>query len=107
MTKLEINVNEKNELYIEWQGKKLSYAHEEKWMNDEADIFDMNPAARAGYSKRVDSFVIGNYKNEIISDSDNLAQAFEFYVDDADDKNFKIVMKYYLPRGGVHEVVFN
>lgn len=107
MTKLEIKVNDKKESYIEWQGKKLAYSHEETWMNDVADIFDMNPAARAGYAKRVDSFVIGNFKNEIVSDSDNLAHSFEFYADDSDDKNLKIVMKYYLPRGGVHEIAFN
>ncbi|MDD5872468.1 MAG: hypothetical protein PUD90_03310 [Clostridia bacterium] len=48
-----------------------------------------------------------NDKNEIVSDSDNLAHSFEFYADDSDDKNLKIVMKYYLPRGGVHEIAFN
>lgn len=36
-----------------------------------------------------------NDKNEIVSDSDNLAHSFEFYADDSDDKNLKIVMKYF------------
>lgn len=104
MTKLEITVNENKEAYLEYQGKRLEYVHDEAWRNDAEDIFDMNPASRAGFAKRVDSFVIGGLKEEIVSDSDNLAHSFEFYAEDIDDESFKIIMKYYLPRGGRHEV---
>ena len=81
MTKLEITVNKNKEAYLEYKGKKLEYVHDEAWRNDAEDIFDMNPASRAGFAKRVDSFVIGGLKEEIVTDSDNLAHSFEFYAE--------------------------
>lgn len=102
MTELEIKTNERKQSYLEYRGKKLTYMHNEEWMNDLYDIFDMRPQARAGFAKHVDVFTIDCYNMRIVSDSDNLAKNFKFFAEeDDDDKSFKIIMQYeWMSRGG-------
>lgn len=105
MQKLEVKSNE-NGKYIEYKGVVLSFEHIVSYQNGEYDSFDLSPAARSGgATQSVDSFRIGDFKKEIISDSDNLADNFTFWAKDIDEKNFQIVMNYYMRRGGNQECV--
>ena len=66
----------------------------------------MNPAARSGKpTQTVDSFRVGDFKTEIVSDSDNPAYNFTFWAKDIDEKNFQIVMTYCTQRSGNQECV--
>lgn len=105
MQKLEVKSNE-NGKYIEYKGVVLSFEHIVSYQNGEYDSFDMNPAARSGKpTQTVDSFRVGDFKKEIVSDNNSLAHNFTFWAKDIDEKNFQIVMTYYKNLGGNLECV--
>lgn len=105
MQKLEVKSNE-NGKYIEYKGVVLAFEHTVSYQNGEYDFFDMNPAARSGKpTQTLDSFRVGDFKTEIVSDSDNTAYNFTFWAKDIDEKNFQIVMTYCTQRSGNQECV--
>ena len=105
MQKLEVKSNE-NGKYIEYKGVVLAVEHTVSHQFGEYDFFDMNPAARSGKpTQTVDSFRVGDFKKEIVSDNNSLAHNFTFWAKDIDEKNFQIVMTYYKNLGGNLECV--
>ena len=103
MQKLDIKINDNKEKYLEYKGTVLAYEHTQKEQYGEYDMFDMSPAARAGFTQRADIFNIGAFTAQVISDSDNQANDISFYAEDIDEAHFKVIMTYYDPRGGHQE----
>lgn len=103
MQKLDIKINDNKEKYLEYKGTVLAYEHTQKEQYGEYDMFDMSPAARAGFTQRADIFNIGAFTAQVISDSDNQANDISFYAEDIDEAYFKVIMTYYYPRGGHQE----
>lgn len=101
MQTLEIKTNENGE-YIEYKGVVLPLEHTGQKQYGKYDFFDMKPSAPSEYK---DVFKVGDFTQEIVSDSDNLAHNFEFCAKDIDETHFEIVMTYYLSRGGNQECV--
>lgn len=91
--------------YIEHKGIVLQVQHLRKQQHGSYDFLDMNPSALSGGSEMADDFEIGDFKFQVISDTDNEASHFEYWARDVDEAHFEIVLTYYLSRGGAQERV--
>lgn len=82
------------------QRSECEVIYEELKLSGADDFFDMNQRALSGASEMADDFEIGEFKFQVISDTDNEAYCFEYWANDMDEAHFEIVLTYWLNRGG-------
>lgn len=95
MIKLDIKT-ENGKKYVEYRGNVLEVEITKKGVNTEADIFDMNPAARAGTASIEVKAKVGNLTcNTIVDDLGDPELLYDIFVEDKDNNQFEVFFKLY------------